>query len=99
MKCYQLDMVNEEQLHCEGESANHAVAIVYELTGKVVKGWDEFMYKHQDNPNVAPLPYPCGRNLVWQFDNPVGGKFPTFCHGKPECRNKSSCPRSYACTE
>jgi hypothetical protein len=84
--------------HCEGETAFDAVRIAEFLTEKTVDLAPEHKYKPQESPNVWALPYPTAR-MIWQFEHPMHGKTPAFCSGGVECRNRGSCPKSYACTE
>lgn len=83
---------------CEGESAFDAMRIAEFVSGKKVAGGDEFRWHAEKNPNIKSLPYPAAP-VIWQFDHPVSGKCPTFCHSPSKCAGRSSCPQSYACSE
>lgn len=92
MTAFWLTFTDGTQACCEGESAFHAKQISEKLTGKKVAGGD---YK---NISSKILPYPA-TPIIWQFDDPVMGKFPTFCHSPKKCAGHTSCPMSYACSE
>jgi hypothetical protein len=87
-----LTFTDGSQACCEGLTAYHAKRIAEKLTGKTVKG-GQF-----DNIDAIKLPYPASP-VIWQLDDPVGGKCPTFCSTPKQCAGRGSCPKSYACTE
>ena len=99
MQCYWLRLDDGMEVHCEGQNANDAALIVHHRTGHHVKDRKAHMYSQEDNPNIQFIPYPNGKDLVWQFAHPVHGVTPTFCHRGYMCHGKSACPGNPACTE
>ena len=87
-----LTFTDGSQACCEGQSAFHAKMIAEKLTGKKVAGGD------YNDIAAKPLPYPA-TPIIWQFDDPCGGKCPPFCYSPKECAGRGSCPKSYACSE
>lgn len=93
MKGYWLKFSDGSRGYCQGESAYDAVKIAEKLTGKKVEaGPDEW------KPQLQTLPYPANP-IIWQFDHPVNGKCPAFCHKPNQCAGRTACPQSYSCTE
>lgn len=92
MKAYWLTFTDNSEACCEGQSPYDAKRIAEKLTGKTVAGGK------YENIAAVGLPYPA-TPIIWQLDHPVGGKCPTFCHSPKTCAGKSSCPKSYACSE
>jgi len=37
--------------------------------------------------------------IIWQFEHPVNGKCPPFCHSPKQCQGRTACPQPYACSE
>lgn len=79
--------------YCEGSTPYHAVQIASKLTGKIV-----IIGSNKYKPEIPTLPYPANP-VIWQFDCPVNGKCPTFCHSPNECKGRTSCPQNPSCTE
>ena len=98
MRTYWLKFTDGSESHCQGQSAYDAVQIAEHLSGKTVAGGEDFKFKQDHNPNVAIKPYPASP-MIWEFEHPVHGITPHFCHGGAQCQGKTSCPRSYSCTE
>lgn len=69
---------------CEGQGAADAKEIAAKVRGDKVRQAQE-------------LPYPAAP-LIWQFDHPVHGKTPAFCHQPDRCAGCRACPRSISCT-
>ena len=78
--------------YCEGQNEYDAKVIAEKFSGKKVGGGE---YK---DFTMKRLPYPANP-IIWQFDHPVRGKCPPFCHSPRKCAGKTSCPQSYACSE
>lgn len=96
MKAFWMKFEDGSEACCEGQSEFDAIRIAEKLGDKKVKDGEE--YKYKDNPNVQTLPYPA-RPVIWQFEHPLFGKTPLFCHSPRECCGKGSCPKDHACTE
>jgi hypothetical protein len=92
MKGFWLKFTDGSQGYCEGADAYDAKKIAEKLTGKTVAG-GEFK-----DIAAQSLPYP-GHPIIWQFEHPVHGKCPAFCHSPQTCAGRGSCPKSYACSE
>lgn len=92
MKAYWVTFTDGSKACCEGESIYDAKLIAEKITGKLVAGGK------YDNISAEVLPYPA-TPLIWQFDHPVNGKRPAFCHSPEKCKGRSSCPQRYACSE
>lgn len=94
MKAFWITFTDGSQACCEGESAFDAQGIAEKLTGKTVadkaNSWSA--------GNVKELPYPASP-AIWQFEHPVHGKCPLFCHDPKKCCGRTSCPKNYACSE
>lgn len=78
-----------EQAGIEATSEEHAKALAEELAGDHVV-------------SVHSLPYPTGPRLNrwWPIiDGEKCRPCPDFCLGRPECRNRSSCPQNHACDD
>lgn len=77
---------------CEGNSAYDAKRIAEHLTGKKVEGpdWKDF--------KAEPIPY-LATPVIFQYEHPVSGKSPAFCHSPLKCKGNTSCPQSRSCTE
>jgi len=82
---------------CEGESAYDAKRIAEHLTGKKVSPVAPIS-NTGDLRNGEVLPYPADP-IIWQFDHPVIGICPPFCTSPEKCKGRTSCPKSYACSE
>lgn len=95
MKGFWLTFTDGSHGYCQGESAYDAVQIAEHLTKKTVVVPES---GNKYDPKLDTLPYPASP-VIWQFDHPVMGKTPTFCMHPGQCKNRGSCPRSYACTE
>jgi hypothetical protein len=98
MKTFWLKFTDGSVGHCEGQSASDAVRIAEHITKKTVALAPEHKWQPEKSDAVQSLPYP-RRPMIWQFEHPIYGKTPTFCHGGKECLGRGSCPQSYACTE
>ena len=83
---------------CQGQNEFDAASIAEHISGKKVKDGEEFKYQAEKNPNIKTLPYPANP-IIWQFEHPVHGKTPTFCHRPTQCAGHTACPQSYSCTE
>lgn len=92
MKGYWVTFTDGTSGYCEGLSEYDCKQIAEKFSGKTVGGgqWKDFTMK--------PIPYPANP-VIWQFDHPVSGKCPTFCHSPRQCAGRTSCPQNYACTE
>lgn len=95
MKSFWIKFSDGTEACCEGESAFDAQAIAKKLTGKEIDGSPN---SWTVSPNVKQLPYPASPS-IWQFDHPVHGKTPHFCHAPKQCCGRTSCPQRYSCTE
>lgn len=80
--------------YCEGANAYDAVKIAEHLTKKTVVDTGDNKYQ----PKLKTLPYPASP-VIWQFDHPVNGKCPEFCHDPHNCKGRTACPKNYACSE
>ena len=77
---------------CEGGSEFDAKRIAEKLTDKTVAGGDY--------ADIAAEGLPCPAiPIIWQFDHPVSGKCPTFCHSPRECAGRGCCPKDRACND
>ena len=94
MEGYWLKFGDGSSGYCEGQNAFDAVLIAEKLTGKVVIDAGDNKYR----PRLKRLPYPANP-VIWQFDHPVNGKCPPFCHSPASCAGRTACPKSYACSE
>jgi hypothetical protein len=92
MRAYWLTFTDGSKSCCEGQSEYDAKMIAEKFTGKTVAGG-----KYKDIA-AKSLPYPA-RPVIWQFEHPLNGKTPLFCHEPEKCQNKTACPQSYSCTE
>ncbi len=92
MTAYWLTFTDGSKACCEGESDFDAKRIAENITGKKVAGGE---YK---NISAVKLPYPA-LPVIWQFEHPINGKTPTFCHEPEKCKGRGACPQSYSCTE
>lgn len=79
--------------YCEGENAYDAAQIAETLTGKSPVVGD-----NKWKPELKTLPYPANP-VIWQYDHPLHGKCPAFCHDPKACAGRTACPKSYACSE
>lgn len=93
MQGYWIKFTDGSGGYCEGEGAYDCVQIAEKVTGKTVVVGDN---KYQ--PKLDTLPYPA-KPVIWQFDHPVNGKCPPFCHSPTQCKGGTSCPQNYSCTE
>lgn len=94
MEGYWITFTDGSSGYCEGLSPYHAVQIAEKLSGKKVNIPDADKWK----TNVQTLPYPA-TPVIWQFDDPVNGKCPAFCHDPKNCKGRTACPKNYACSE
>ena len=85
MNTYWITFEDNSSGCCQGDSEYDAKKIAKHFKKKEIK-------------DIKPLPYPASP-VIWQLDHPVFGKTPTFCHDPRGCSGKSSCPKSYSCTE
>ena len=92
MQAYWITFTDGSKGCCEGQSAYVAKRIAEKVANKKVMG-SEF-----SDEGVEILPYPASP-VIWQFDHPVTGKCPPFCHSPEQCKGGTSCPKSYACSE
>jgi hypothetical protein len=92
MQAFWLTFTDGSQACCEGESAYHAKKIAEHFTKKTVAGGQ------YENISAQKLPYPASP-VIWQFEDPINGKCPTFCHSPRKCVGGGCCPQSYSCTE
>lgn len=92
MTPYWITFTDGSKACCEGQSAFDAKKIAEKLTGKTVGGGE-----YQDF-TMERLPYPA-TPIIWQFDHPLHGKTPTFCHKPNQCAGRGACPQNYSCTE
>ncbi len=92
MNTYWLTFTDGSQGSCDGVNPYDAKQIAEKITGKKVAGGES------THIAARQLPYPANP-IVWQFDHPVHGKCPAFCHSPKKCAGRSSCPMSYACSE
>ena len=92
MQGYWVTFIDGSNGYCEGESEYDCKQIAEHVSGKTVGGgpWRDF--------TMEKLPYPA-KPVLWQFDHPVNGKCPPFCHSPNQCKGRTSCPQSYACSE
>lgn len=92
MQGYWVTFTDGTSGYCEGGSEYDCMQIAEKVSGKKVGGgpWKDFTMKR--------LPYPANP-VIWQFDHPVSGKCPTFCHAPRECAGRTACPQNYSCTE
>lgn len=98
MQTYWLKFTDGTTGHCEGQSAYDAVRIAEFITKKTVAVEARDKYRPEHSEAVKILPYP-SRPMIWQFEHPIYGKTPTFCHGGAKCHNKKACPQSYSCCD
>lgn len=98
MKSYWITFEDGTEACCEGQSPYDARLIAEKLRNKKVKDSDKFKYKSENNPSIQGLPYPASPS-IWKFKHPIYGETPSFCHDPKNCKGKSSCPKSYSCTE
>lgn len=91
MKGYWIIFTDGSTGYCEGQSEYDAVKIAEKITGKKVGGGPIA------NFTMKPLPYPA-KPVIWQFDHPVHGTTPDFCHSPQQCAGRTACPQRYACT-
>lgn len=93
MDGYWITFTDGTKGYCEGTSPYDAIQIAEKFTGKTATfeggKWD---------PKLKKLPYPANP-IIWQFEHPVSGKCPAFCHKPNSCAGHSSCPENYACSE
>lgn len=47
---------------------------------------------------IFGLPYPANPRLN-KVEHPKYGACPSFCYTPEQCKGRSSCPKSYACSE
>lgn len=92
MTAYWLRFTDGSEACSEGQSPYDAKTIAEKITGKIVAGGK------YDKIEAKVLPYPANP-IIWQFDHPVNGKRPPFCHSPRQCAGRSSCPQRYACSE
>ena len=92
MKAYWLTFTDGSEACCEGETEYDAKVIAEHFTHKTVAGGK------YDKIAAKPIPYPASP-VIWQFDHPINGKCPTFCHSPRQCAGRGCCPQRYACTE
>lgn len=92
MKTFWITFTDGSQGCCQGSSEFDAKQIAEKLTGKKVGGGE------YTDIAAKTLPYPA-TPIIWQFDHPVHGKCPAFCHDPKKCCGKTSCPKNYACSE
>jgi hypothetical protein len=92
MTAYWLTFTDGSKACCEGQSEYDAKLIAEKITGKTVAGGK------YDNIAAVKLPYPASP-AIWQFEHPIYGRTPTFCHSPEKCKGRGSCPQSYSCTE
>lgn len=92
MKPFWLTFTDGSHACCEGQTDFHAKEIAEKLTGKTVAGGS------CSTIAAKLLPYPANP-IIWQFDDPVIGKCPVFCHTPESCAGEGACRRAPACTE
>ena len=92
MNGYWLTFTDGTSGYCEGHNEFDAKQIAEKLCGKPVAGGK------YTNIAAKRLPYPAAP-VIWQFDHPVSGKCPTFCHSPRMCVGRTSCPQRSACSE
>ncbi len=92
MTSYWLTFTDGSKACCDGQNEYDAKVIAEKLTGKTVAGG-----KYKDI-EAKPLPHPSSPN-IWQFNHPVNGVCPQFCHSPNQCAGRGSCPQNYSCTE
>lgn len=92
MNSYWLTFTDGSKACCQGQTEYDAKQIAEKLTGKKVTGgeWKDI--------GAKILPYPASP-VIWQLDHPVSGKCPAFCTSPEQCGGRTSCPKSYACSE
>jgi hypothetical protein len=92
MQGYWITFTDGSQGYCEGESDYDAKQIAEKFSGKKVGGgeWKDF--------TMNKLPYPANP-IIWQYEHPISGKCPAFCHKPRQCQGRTVCPQSYSCTE
>lgn len=93
MKAFWIKFTDGSEACCEGQTDFDAQCIAESISGKTVEGKKNSWTVGA----VKPLPYPAVP-LIWQFDHPVSGKCPPFCHSPKTCSG-SSCPKNRACSE
>lgn len=94
MNAFWIKFADGSEACCEGQTAFDAQRIAEKLTGKTVAD----VPNKWTAGNVRQLPYPASP-IIWQFDHPVSGKFPLFCHDPKNCAGRGSCPKNRACSE
>lgn len=72
--------------YVEAKDMREAATIADEKTGKKSK-------------SVRTLPYPADPIIHRGEPHPEYGHCPAFCYTPKQCAGKSSCPKSYACSE
>ena len=92
MQAYWITFTDGSKACCEGSGEYDAKRIAEHFTHKTVGGGE---YK---DFTMVKIPYPTVP-IIWQFEHPVNGKMPTFCHSPEQCAGKRSCPQNYACSE
>ncbi|KKK86738.1 hypothetical protein LCGC14_2760240 [marine sediment metagenome] len=92
MQSYWLTFTDGSVGCCEGQGEYDAKRIAEHVTGKTVAGG-----KYSDIA-AEVLPYPANP-IIWQFNHPISGVTPTFCHRPETCKGRGACPESRSCTE
>lgn len=98
MQTFWIKFEDESGGSCDGQGSYDAVKIAEHVSGKKVKDNDKFEFRTDDNPNVKTLPYNAAP-IIWQYEHPIYGKSPAFCHSPSQCCGHTSCPQSRSCTE
>lgn len=85
---------------CEGSDDYDAIGIAEKISGKKVSIPEgKALYSDGVAYGIAkPLPYPASP-VIWQFDHPVDGKTPTFCHSPEKCIGQGRCQGERACND
>lgn len=93
MNGYWITFTDGSQGYCEGQNPYDAVQIAEKISGKTAE-----VGSNKYDPKIPALPYPA-TPIIWQFDHPAHGKCPPFCSTPKQCAGRTSCPKSYACSE
>lgn len=85
---------------CEGEGPYDAIIIAQKISGKkVVLPDGKHLYSDGVAEEIAkPLPYPASP-IIWQFNHPVSGLTPPFCHSPKKCVDQGRCPQERSCCD
>lgn len=99
MRNYWLTFTDGSTGACQGATPLDVIQIAEGLTGKKVALRDGTPIWSRDvdtDPAVRPLPYPT-TDMIWQFEHPIHGKTPPFCHSPAKCAGNNSCPGRRSC--